>query len=378
MRSGLYILAVGLAYIAMSSSCFAINGPSFDCSKAKDNAELAICADADLSRLDRRLARLFQMAISKQAQPRSLIADERRWVTERARCGERPFDQVKSCLMQSYTERMDDLAGIAQVRSKAFLALEDSREKLTETPWTTYAPPPSSTQHSDAQRDQPNGTVATGAAASQELGLFTIAPVGNGVVESSKKGSRPINEPVAIEFRGAEVIKSGYSAEIRMEFLGKYQIVYPGVFVRVICDVFDDRDQEIGEFSRDYTTHGGVLMPDQYWHPIMQIEFNEKSDHASCRFANKDDPLPTVSVDDIELNLVTTHQVSTTNLSPYVVDTVDITCKGQNISTYYTNRHTNGIVPDETTPPEYIKNYAEHCFVTAVTAKPAPDMSARW
>jgi uncharacterized protein len=65
MRSGLYILAVGLAYIAMSSSCFAINGPSFDCSKAKDNAELAICADADLSRLDRRLARLFQMAISK-------------------------------------------------------------------------------------------------------------------------------------------------------------------------------------------------------------------------------------------------------------------------------------------------------------------------
>ncbi|WGR70188.1 MULTISPECIES: hypothetical protein [unclassified Bradyrhizobium] len=491
MRSGLRALAIGLAYLATSGSSFALDGPSFDCSKAKGSAELSICSDTDLSRLDRRLARLFQMALSKQPQPRSLSADEARWVADRNRCGEQPSAQVKPCLVRSYDERLNYLAGLARVDRNAFVSIEDGLELAS--PSASAALPPS--QQNDDQPDQPKdagvppdkpkGTVTASTQTGREDGLF-ISVIDSGLSanplceggprvcqsgrflmvvilnmsnrtydkaaltcsifrkggkdliekstreisgpilprrvnaprQRSQKSSalidraladavalvefsaripadagadcdlRPIGdghvvaEPAAIELRRADLVKSGYSAEIRMEFVSRYFTVTPTQFVRVVCDVRDDRKQTIGTFSRDYHANSPrrpfMLYLGQYWRPVMQIEIDERADHASCRFATQDDPLPTVRPDDIDLTLSATHSVRTTNLSAYFVDKVKFTCKGQNTTTYYTNHPALGIAPGETMHEQYLKNYAEQCFATSVEAKPAPDMSAWW
>lgn len=132
-----------------------------------------------------------------------------------------------------------------------------------------------------------------------------VTPVGDG---------RVVAEPVAIELRRADLVRSAYSAEIRMEFLSRYFTVNPTLFVRVICDVFDNREQKTGSFSRDYHAYGRgrpfMLYLGQYWRPVMRIDFDERADHVSCRFANKDDPLPVVRTDDIDLTPSATHSIS--------------------------------------------------------------------
>src|SRR5262249_47908369 len=81
--------------------------PSFNCGVVSLPAELAICADAELSELDNRLARKFSalMAASPAAAASATRAEQGRWLQLRNGCG-----SDRECLAGRYRARLDELA----------------------------------------------------------------------------------------------------------------------------------------------------------------------------------------------------------------------------------------------------------------------------
>ncbi|MEM8728271.1 MAG: MliC family protein [Pseudomonadota bacterium] len=85
--------------------------PSFDCAAATHAAEKAICASADLSAMDRELARLYDLA---RAGPNmtadradSLRATQRDWIKGRNACW--TTQDPQKCARDAYALRIDDL-----------------------------------------------------------------------------------------------------------------------------------------------------------------------------------------------------------------------------------------------------------------------------
>jgi hypothetical protein len=192
--------------------------------------------------------------------------------------------------------------------------------------------------------------------------------------------------PVALELQDTKLVQNSYSTEINMQFLSKRFLAQQVKFLRLHCEVFDVGGTSLGVLSKDFSSRSRMqavsILPRSYWRPSLRVERIEGADHASCRFANNDDPLPIVSVDDVQLELQTTNSVRTTNRSAYHVANVAFTCIGPDeaggrpgeLSTSYNNSQSLGIAPGESMDPQYIKYFAQRCFVTAVKVAPAPDM----
>jgi uncharacterized protein YecT (DUF1311 family) len=74
---------------------------SFDCAKAGTAVEKTICADRELARLDRQLARLYKQALTRAPETRELLAAQARWLrTRRNPCS------TKTCLKTVYEQRI--------------------------------------------------------------------------------------------------------------------------------------------------------------------------------------------------------------------------------------------------------------------------------
>lgn len=71
-------------------------GPSFDCAKATTKVEKMICADAELSKLDADLDRVYGEALRKASDPPTLKKQQRGWLKERNRC------ERTTCLADQY------------------------------------------------------------------------------------------------------------------------------------------------------------------------------------------------------------------------------------------------------------------------------------
>lgn len=80
---------------------------SFDCGKASKAAEAAVCYDADLARLDQRLARGYRMALANADQPESLRSSQMRWLRDRRDACEDDAD----CLRLIYRQRLKYFEG---------------------------------------------------------------------------------------------------------------------------------------------------------------------------------------------------------------------------------------------------------------------------
>ncbi|MEL6205268.1 MAG: peptidoglycan-binding protein [Pseudomonadota bacterium] len=67
----------------------AAQGPSFDCAKAGNASELAICGDGGLSFLDRELSASYSAVRNRlsSAGRTQLASDQRAWLADRNRCG---------------------------------------------------------------------------------------------------------------------------------------------------------------------------------------------------------------------------------------------------------------------------------------------------
>jgi uncharacterized protein len=85
----------------------AASAASFDCAKAQSRVEKAICADAELSRLDDHLGRFYFAARERLAENASCAAaDQREWIRRRNACAD------NACLKKEYLARLAELVAL--------------------------------------------------------------------------------------------------------------------------------------------------------------------------------------------------------------------------------------------------------------------------
>jgi uncharacterized protein len=80
--------------------------PSFDCTKSSMKIEKAICANAELSRLDTWIALSYERikeASFGNHKRQPLIDDQRTWLKHRNTC------ETLECLFDAYTRRIDNI-----------------------------------------------------------------------------------------------------------------------------------------------------------------------------------------------------------------------------------------------------------------------------
>ena len=88
--------------------------PSFDCAKAANIVEHALCAHADLADLDRKLADAIK-AVSTVAAWTDWQRDEQNdWRRQRDACGTGPADELVRCLKTTYEVRLDEVEFMAE------------------------------------------------------------------------------------------------------------------------------------------------------------------------------------------------------------------------------------------------------------------------
>jgi len=98
--------------LTVATTVQAQTGPSFDCAKASNVVERAVCKDADLAKADRELAGLYTALLGRLSGPakESLEKNQVSWIVSRNRsCGASEPDMTTYCLKKRYEERIADL-----------------------------------------------------------------------------------------------------------------------------------------------------------------------------------------------------------------------------------------------------------------------------
>ncbi|MBP0466390.1 DUF1311 domain-containing protein [Roseomonas sp. PWR1] len=91
-------------------------GPSFNCAQARAWDEQAICAQADLAELDRRIAAAWR-SVTERATPEDrqrLQGEQRAWLAERRACQGPNAREAQSCVRRLMRARARDLEALAQ------------------------------------------------------------------------------------------------------------------------------------------------------------------------------------------------------------------------------------------------------------------------
>lgn len=87
--------------------------PSFNCNKASNNIEKAICSNSTLATLDNKLAEAYRRIREVSENPDNEKKEQATWVREtRNAC------KTVECLIQVYNERIDDLESASSYLSK--------------------------------------------------------------------------------------------------------------------------------------------------------------------------------------------------------------------------------------------------------------------
>jgi uncharacterized protein YecT (DUF1311 family) len=100
------LLWLGLAMIG----CHTAAGASFDCGKTSTAVERTVCANADLSKLDDALARIFAVDRAvhlPDVDMAALVRTQKQWIVERDRCSATAPEAIMvDCLKSSYESRI--------------------------------------------------------------------------------------------------------------------------------------------------------------------------------------------------------------------------------------------------------------------------------
>lgn len=101
-----WLISCAFATLVACLPVIAVAAPSFDCRKASNASERAICADTDLAELDAEMARLYATSRTLAAPEKAakIIADQRAWLKKRAACG-----TGVACLASRFRERIAEL-----------------------------------------------------------------------------------------------------------------------------------------------------------------------------------------------------------------------------------------------------------------------------
>lgn len=101
----LRVVTLGAA-CALACAALPAQAASFDCKKAKQADEKAICADRQLSEMDVQVATTYRLlrGLFAMGMRGNLGDSQLAWLEQRRACGAN-----KSCLKQRYEERLDAL-----------------------------------------------------------------------------------------------------------------------------------------------------------------------------------------------------------------------------------------------------------------------------
>ena len=110
-------LAVAALVALLPVAALAQGGPSFDCAKASNASERAICKSPDLAKADRELSGLYVALVGKLTglARESLEKSQVRWIVGRNRACQpnEDSDVIERCLATRYAERIADLKASA-------------------------------------------------------------------------------------------------------------------------------------------------------------------------------------------------------------------------------------------------------------------------
>lgn len=112
---------LALALTLLPVAALAQDGPSFDCARAESTVETLLCEDADLARLDRRVADRFaaaldtvrSMAGGAEEAEADLRAYQRGWIGGRDECWK--AEDLRSCVEAAYLRREGELVARYQL-----------------------------------------------------------------------------------------------------------------------------------------------------------------------------------------------------------------------------------------------------------------------
>jgi len=109
-------LALIALIVLACGPAFAQGGPSFDCAKASNAIERAICKDPELAKADRDMAATYTALIAKLggAAKDDAVKDQARWIAERNRACAVDTDGVDVCLKRRYKARTANLRAYAE------------------------------------------------------------------------------------------------------------------------------------------------------------------------------------------------------------------------------------------------------------------------
>jgi uncharacterized protein len=115
IRQARVILAMLLVFAA-GAAALAQERPSFDCAKADNTIDRAICKNAELSKADREMAAAYTAVLSRLtgAAKDELVKDQVRWIANRNRACRADPDNIEDCLKGRYAARTKNLRAYAQ------------------------------------------------------------------------------------------------------------------------------------------------------------------------------------------------------------------------------------------------------------------------
>jgi len=102
---------VALALALAATPAFAQSGPSFDCARASNEVELAICAMPQLTAADREMVAVYGALAGKLSGPAKdhLVKDQQHWLALRSDACVGTKDDVIRCLERHYRARINNL-----------------------------------------------------------------------------------------------------------------------------------------------------------------------------------------------------------------------------------------------------------------------------
>ncbi len=138
------VAAMILVLGAGTASVWAQEKPSFDCAKADNVVDRAICKSAELAKADREMAAAYAALLDKLsgAAKDELVKDQVRWIANRNRACRADPDSIEDCLKNRYAGRITNLRaygrGTYPAISEQTLAKQGKLGKITWSYDITY------------------------------------------------------------------------------------------------------------------------------------------------------------------------------------------------------------------------------------------------
>ena len=144
IRQARTLLAMLLVCAAGATAVRAQERPSFDCAKADNNIDRAICRNGELAKADREMAAAYAALLARLsgAAKDELVKDQVGWIANRNRACRTDPDNIEDCLKNRYAARIKNLRAYAQgtypAISEQSLAKQGKLGKITWSYDLTY------------------------------------------------------------------------------------------------------------------------------------------------------------------------------------------------------------------------------------------------